>query len=271
VHSDSAPGADGQLAKHAVTPPDPADDPVRRLAEGPPAPVRRLGPRHWLAGLGLVAGIAAVAFVLPQLIDPATSPTPRNGAAPLGSTLPSPVQPAAPSTTDPSGPAVTGTPSRAPTPADATRPTVPGATTERTPPHGTTRASAPAAGATTHKFTPITLQAEAGSLSDGAAAVDCDTCASGARVRYVGRVDVRARIPSPGTYHLTVVYEADGQRHLTVSIDHGAPIASRAVTGSGWAAPVKLTLQAALPAGTVDIGLYADHGNAPDIDAVMIS
>jgi hypothetical protein len=115
------------------------------------------------------------------------------------------------------------------------------------------------------------MQAETGSLSEGAAAVDCDTCASGARVRYVGRVDVRARIPSPATYHLTVVYETDGRRQLAVSIDHGAPIASRTVTGRGWTAPVKLTLKAALPAGTVDIGLYADRGNAPDIDAVTIS
>lgn len=69
------------------------------------------------------------------------------------------------------------------------------------------------------KFRPSTIQAGNGSLSGGADAVACDTCSAGARVRYVGRVDVPATIPFPGTYDATVAYEVDGSRRMGASID----------------------------------------------------
>jgi hypothetical protein len=117
----------------------------------------------------------------------------------------------------------------------------------------------------------MVMQAEDGSLSGGATVADCDTCVAGARVRYVGRVDVRATIPSAGTYDVTVVYEVDGKRRLDVSINGEPPIAARTVTGSNWTTPQMLTVRTTLPAGSIDIGLYGDDSNGPDLDAVTIS
>jgi len=264
VHSNPAPGVDEPT--RVAVPSDPADDPVRRLLGVPADPVRHLGLRHWLGLLGLVAAIAVAAFVMPPLITPATPPAPRDAAARLSSAPPSAVPPPAPSPAGAgasSAPAAAGAPTRPTSASGAARPPLP---------HRPSRAPSPsAARGTPKRATAITVQAEAGTLSLGAAPVGCGTCEGGARVRFVGRVDVRARIPSTRTYDVTVVYEVDGMRSLDVSIDGRPPLARRTVTGHSWTLPQRLTIRAPLPAGPIDIELYGDAGNAPDIDAVTIS
>lgn len=276
MHSNPAPRVDDELTKVAVASPELADDPVRRLLGGPSDPVRHLGPRHWFGLLGLVAAIAVAAFVMPPLITPAKPPAPRPAAAPLPSAAPfsaapsSASQPGSPLAAAPDDPTSTAV-SAAPPTHGVTRTPPAGARSEPAAPGSTTGPAPRPSGNTPGTFHSITVQAENGSLSEGAAAVDCGTCRSGARVRFVGRVDVHAMIPAPGTYAVTVVYEVDGSRTLDVSIDGRPPVASRTVTGRSWTTPLSLTLRAALPAGPIDIALYGDAGNAPDIDAVTIS
>jgi hypothetical protein len=265
AQSESAPGAGGEHTT-VVTPSEPGDDHIRRLLGEPPDPVSRFGLRQGLGLLGLVAAIVAAAFVMPPLIAPTNPAAPPPGAAPLRSD-PSPAV---------SSPRASATRASEP-PTAASQPdtitTMPLALATQQPKDSNknTRSAPSGPGKATAKFTPITVQAEDASLSRGAARVDCGTCEGGARVRYVGRVDVRATIPSSGTYDLTVVYEVDGSRGLVVSINGNPPIATRKVIGQDWKTPRAVTLSAALPAGSIDIALSGDPGNAPDIDAVTIS
>jgi hypothetical protein len=255
-----------------ITPSEPADDPVRQLLGGAPDPLPRLGLRHWLGVLGLVAAIAVAAFVVPPLLAPATPPASRSVVVPVTSAPPHPVLPPSPPGTAPTSPATaapTARPTRTAGPTWTGRPPwtgwpAPGGVVTKPP-------TPPGWGGFPTRFRPVTLQAENGSLSDGADAVDCGTCSAGARVRYVGRVDVPARIPFPGTYDVTVVYEVDGSRSLGMSIDDTPVLTSRKVSGSDWTTPLRLTLRAALPAGLISIGFNGSGGNAPDIDAVTIA
>jgi len=127
--------------------------------------------------------------------------------------------------------------------------------------------------APTKAFTPITVQAEASTstLSGGAAKVDCGTCRAGARVRYLGRVDIHTTVPVSGTRTITFAYEADGTRSFDVSINGGPPVTTLTVTGTDWTTPRSITVTTSIPAGSVDIGFYEDAGNPPDLDAVTIS
>jgi hypothetical protein len=271
VQNDSASAAAGEHTTIAVAPSEPTNDPIRRLLGAPTDPVRRFGLRHWLGLLGLAVVITVAAFVMPSLITPGAPPPTRHPAA----------APMWPSQAVSASPPSTATASKPTTPANEPATVVsepvsaalPGTLSTPKPkaPPKTAKPSAAAPSKTTHKFTSITVQAENASLSNGATKVDCGTCQAGARVRYVGRVDVRVTVPNPGTYDLTVVYEAAGSRVLAVSINGNPPVASRQVTGRDWTTPLTLTVSAALPAGSIDIGLFADTGNAPDIDAVTIS
>jgi hypothetical protein len=268
VQNNSAPAADGERTTVAVTPSEPADDPIRRLLGAPTDPVRRFGLRHWLGLVGLVAAIAVAAFVMPPLITPAAPPARHPAADPVWSNQSAPVSSSPSSAATASEPATTVSESATVGSEPATT-TPPGALSTQEP--KTVKSSPPTPGETTQKFTPITVQAENASLSGGAAVADCGTCEAGARVRYIGRVDVHATVPSAGAYDLTVVYEVEGTRGLAVSIDGNPPVATRRVTGQDWTTPLTLTVSAVLPAGSVDIGLFGDAGNAPDIDAVTIS
>jgi len=127
--------------------------------------------------------------------------------------------------------------------------------------------------APTKAFTPITVQAEASTsaLSGGAAEVACGTCRAGARVRYLGRVDIHATVPVSGTRTITIVYEADGIRGFDVSINGGPPVTTLWVTGTDWTTPKSIAVTTSIPVGSVDIGLYGEAGNPPDLDAVTIS
>jgi hypothetical protein len=262
VNNKSLSEADGARVTIAGSDCEPAADPVQRLLGATADPVRSFALRHWLVVLSLASAVALAAFVVPPLIDPAT-PSPRHPAtAPLWSGQRSPASSA-------SSPATTA--SESPTVISAPAPPTPSEVSGTRKPKPSPRPSLSVSAETTRRFTSVTVQAENASLSGGASTVDCDTCEGGARVRYVGRVDVHATIPSSGLFDLTVVFETDGKRQLAVSINDGPPVVSQAVTGRGWTVPQKLTVRAALPAGSVDIGLYGDTGNAPDIDAVTIS
>lgn len=267
MQRDSAPEVGGDHPAVALSHPEPADDdPVRRLLGGPPDPVRHLGLRHWLGIFGLVAAIAAAAFVLPPLITSGAPAEPHSLTTPQWSPAATPSTAAAPSTG-----AATSPPPARPTTASPTRGSAASSGAAAPAPAPTAKASTRATGTTPGKFSAITVQAEASTLTEGASVVDCATCEAGARVRYVGRVDIHTTISQSGTRHLTIVYETNGTRSFAVSINGGAAIATTSVTGSDWITPQSVTLSATIPAGSVDIGLYGYAGNAPDFDAVTIS
>jgi len=270
VQRDSAPEVDGNYPTVAVSHPEPAgDDPVRRLLGEPPDPVRQMGLRHWLGIFGLVAAIAAAAFVLPPLITSGAPSAPQTLGAPQwpsAGSASAAVLPPASAATSPSPAA----PKTAPTTGGSSGNSRAAAPTS--PPAPTAKATTRAAGTTTGRFSAITVQAEASTstLTDGAVVVDCATCEAGARVRYVGRVDIHTTVSQAGTRHLTIVYETNGTRSFDVSINGGAAVAT-SVTGTDWTTPKSVTVSASIPAGAVDIGLYGYAGNAPDFDAVTIS
>lgn len=271
MQRDSAPEVDGGRPTVAESRPEPAgDDPVRRLLVGPPDPVRQVGLRHWLGIFGLVAAVAAAAFVLPPLITPGAPTTPQTLGAPQWASEGSPSV-AAP-------PPASAVASQSPAAPRAVPTTVGSAGGSRaaaatSTPAPTAKATTRAAGTTTGRFSPITVQAEASSstLTEGAAVVDCATCKGGARVRYVGRVDIHATVAVSGTRSLTIVYETSGDRSFDVSINGGAAVATTSVSGTDWVTPKSVTISASIPAGAVDIGFYGYAGNAPDFDALTIS
>jgi hypothetical protein len=125
------------------------------------------------------------------------------------------------------------------------------------------------------RFRAITVEAEDpdNTLSGGAAATPCATCRGGRRVRYLCmacRVTVRTAVPVSGRRTVTVVYEADGDRILKVSVN-GGPSRTWPVIGTGWTTPHSLTFTADLPAGPLRLDLYNDESPAPDVDQVIIS
>jgi len=267
VQSDSAPEVDGDRPTVALNHPEPADDdPVRRLLGGPPDPVRQMDVRHWLGISGLVAAIAVVAFVLPPLTSGAP-PATQSLTAPRASSWWSPSAAAEPAT----GAATSPSPA-APTTAHTTGGSS-GTAAPTSRPAPTAKATTRALGTTTSPFHAITVQAEASTstLADGASVVACATCEGGARVRYLGRVDIHTTVSESGTRDLTIVYETDGTRSFDLSINDGTPIVVTTVTSAGWTTPQSVTVSVSIPAGSTDIGLFADAGNAPDFDAITIS
>ncbi|HWS35968.1 MAG TPA: hypothetical protein VN408_24925 [Actinoplanes sp.] len=118
-------------------------------------------------------------------------------------------------------------------------------------------------------FKPVSVQAEAGSLSGGAAVVACGTCDGGARVRYVGRVEITVDVAVAGARTVTVSYEADGTRSLAMSVN-GSSAGTVEVSGTSWTAPQTTAFTTVLPAGTVVLGFSAGTGNAPDLDRIDV-
>ncbi|WP_433534615.1 hypothetical protein ACQPZK_20830 [Micromonospora sp. CA-249363] len=275
MHSNSAPGVDGEPTTPALVPSGPADDSFRRLLGNPPDPVTRFGFRHWLGLLALVGTTAVAAVVMPTVLTTAAPDADRPVAMP-SSVAPSAVPPpvALPSATTSSPNARAPSPGPAGTADDrGSTASAPGTTAAATARPPTTRPARPdpGPGGTTERFSGITVEAETGSLSGGASVTACAACRGGARVRYLGRVDIRVTIPTPGAYDVTVFYGVVGARKLDISISGGSPIPTQTVSGTSWSTPTSVTVRATLPAGPVDIGLHAAAGNAPDIDAVAIS
>lgn len=199
----------------------------------------------------------------PTDLAPAAADTdaPTASAAPV--TAPSSM---APSPSSPPPPLAVSKPSPGPAPTTTTATKTATKTTTKTATKAPTTAP-------TKAFTPITVQAEASTstLSGGAAEVECGTCQAGARVRYLGRVDIHATVPASGTRTLTFVYESDGTRRFNVSINGGPPVTTLSVNGTDWTTPQSVTVTTSIPAGSVDIGFYGETGNPPDLDAVTIS
>jgi hypothetical protein len=268
VQSDSAPALDGDRTKVAGDQPEVTGDPVRHLLDGPPALVRLLRLRHWAGLLALVAAVGVTAFVIPPMLS-AQAPaalSPQHPQPP--SRTPSAAAPGLPAAAASSpAPSVTAPPATTPGPASAQPTGAAQPTAGRSSATATPRHTTPAGVV----FTPISVQAEASgnTLSEGAAEVDCATCDGGARVRWVGRVDVHLTVPVAGTRKITIECEVNGTRSFDVSIN-GDPVALVKVTGTDWSTPRSATATASIPAGSVDIGLYGDAGNAPDFDKITI-
>ncbi len=204
-------------------------------------------------------------------------------ADPLGTLLPVPASPAASASGSAAAPSALGPSASAPSALSSASPYslraqgTPSSRAATTPskagpaPATTKPAAAPAP--TTRGpavFRPVTVQAEAATLSGGAVAVDCATCDGGARVRYLGRVGVTVPVPVAGPRTVTVVYEADGVRSLAVTIN-GTRATVVTTSGSGWTVPRTVTFTVAFPAGTVNVGFEQGDGNGPDVDRISIN
>lgn len=263
MQRESAPELDGDVTSVAIDRPEPAGDPVGRLLHGPPTPVRRLQIRHWVGLAGLVAAIAAAAFLVPPMIsageDTSTHLGPPSWPSWSRDTAGAPVRAPATVTATMSAPVAAAT--------TTTKPATEKPATKKpaTKKPATKPATASAA------FQPVSLQAEDATLSQGADKVACATCSGGARVRYVGRVDAHITVQSPGVRKITIVYEVVGDRNLDISINGDVTVARLTVSGNDWATPKSSSVDVQIPAGSVDIGLYGGSGNAPDLDKITIS
>ncbi len=154
---------------------------------------------------------------------------------------------------------------------DAT-PTPPAAATSSLPASSSPNATVPAP---ERAFTPIVVEAEATSniLQGAVEVVRCAPCQGGYRVRYLGgpdRLVVPIVVPVGGERRVSIVYESGGRRTLMFSIN-GTFVHRQEVTGPGWETPLNFSFTTQIPAGTVEITLFNDESNAPDVDAIIIS
>ena len=273
MQRDPAPELDSDRKTVAVDRPEATGDPVSRLLDEPPTLGRRLQLRHWIGVLGLVAAVGVTAFVIPPMLA-AEAPVAQSAEHSAPPSLTSSEAVAAP----PAGTtslAATSAATTAPPASVAAGPAATQGTAAAQPPTGKPTATATTKRTTAGQaaFTPIGVQAEASgnTLSDGAGVVDCATCDGGARVRWIGRLDVHLTVPVSGTRKITFLYETDGDRSFDVSINGDPPVAVVKVTGSDWVTPRSVSITASVPSGSVDIGLYGYAGNAPDFDKITIS
>lgn len=103
--------------------------------------------------------------------------------------------------------------------------------------------------------------------------IDCPTCAAGSRVQYLGQnhavvINVRD-VEVGGRRTMTVVYESDGPRPLSIGINDD-PVVSLTLSGAGnWITPARTTVEIDLPAGDSKIKFF--HADpAPDLDMIII-
>ncbi|HWS35969.1 MAG TPA: hypothetical protein VN408_24930 [Actinoplanes sp.] len=123
----------------------------------------------------------------------------------------------------------------------------------------------------TSAFTPLVAQAEDAALSGGAEVLECAACDGNARVAGLGRIDASFDVPAAGRRTITVLYQADGVRHLIVAVNGADTVGVLRVSGADRPAPRRAEVYAQIPAGPVTISLYADPaGRAPDIDKIII-
>jgi len=148
--------------------------------------------------------------------------------------------------------------------------------TQRPPTH-TAQAPSTAPSSPSAVLTPIRIAAASSGndLFGTAEAVQCSTCMSGSRVRYIAGasgvvVNVHG-VPSAGNRTMTVFYESDGPRTFEISVNNGAPVV-RNLPGKGdWNTPASTTLTIVLPAGDSTIRFSNPTGNAPDLDEIVIN
>ena len=250
-------------------------------AEKPAEPGRRApGPWRLAATAVLLALAVAVLWVTVEYGSRGQAATPADDG---GSATGSPADEAAtiPAATTSPVAAVSSAASMPPSASAATPTGTTAAATAATTAAGKTAAKAgtsvavkpttKAAAAPAATFAPIAVQAEAAgnTLSGGAAEVDCATCDGGARVRWIGRVDVHLTVAVAGTRIVTVEYESDGNRGLAMSVNGASPVVAT-VTGTDWTTPKSLRFTVSIPAGSVDLGFYGEGGNAPDLDKITV-
>ena len=225
----------------------------------PPKPRRR----------PLVIGMIVVALAIGALVAQSAigGATDAGHERPVrGDALPSGVVSLAPPLT-----AVPPTPSLSPSEV----PTSTSPSTSPTAPRTSAPATTPPAPAATAPptFVPVTIQAEAATLTGTASAVACTLCSGGWRVGYISQgsaVVVRVDIPLAGRRTVRVTYETDGSREIRVQLN-GVDVETRWLPGTSWEEPMTFEFSAMIPAGTVELRFYNDINPAPDIDAVTIS
>ena len=143
-------------------------------------------------------------------------------------------------------------------------------------PFPATGLATPSNAANPGRFGPIAVEAEyaANIVSPGATIEACGQCSGRFRVRGltgpVGLV-VPLDVPVAGTRTVTVVFEAEGVRHLVVAVND-AIVFDRDVTGPDADTPQSISFEAFIPAGAVRVALdVAEHVSGPDIDRITIS
>ncbi|MEV6343990.1 hypothetical protein [Actinoplanes sp. NPDC051851] len=276
MQSDSAPPVGGDTTPVASDRTETVGDPVRRFLENSPSPVRRVQARHWVGIGSLALGVAGAAIFVPPLITETTSTSTPVVAVSSGSPVDQAVPASVTSSVAPSAGPASAVPSAAVSRAPAATPgqtkTVTVAPTPSTSKKATaTTATTATTAADAARFTAVSVEAEDATLSDGAATVACTTCTAGVRVRFVGRVDAYLSVAAAGSRTITVTYEVEGDRSLTVAVNGTEVLTDRTVTGTSWETPKTISFTAAVPAGTVNVALYGGGLGAPDIDKISIS
>jgi hypothetical protein len=278
VQRHSAPEMDDDRPTVAFHRPEQPGDPIESLLAGWPDPSSRLSLRHWTGIAALGAVILAAAFGLPPVVSsdgngqaatPASSVA--SSAPDVRAPVPLPIVPGPPGAS--TAPLVPSSEDGSSSPTASAHPTMTGAAPATTAPKAaTTRRTGTTSGDAPDRFPAISVQAEApeNQLSGGAQPVACAACSGGARVRYMGRVDVHLRVPASGKRTVTVVYEVSGSRNVDISVDGRAPMVV-SLSGTGWESPSTTTFTVTIPAGEVSLGFYNPDGDCPDIDAVTVS
>jgi len=126
------------------------------------------------------------------------------------------------------------------------------------------------------QFAPIAVEAEyaANIISPGATVEACGPCSGRFRVHGltgpVGLI-VPLDVPAAGTRTVTVLYEAEGVRHLVVAVND-AVVFDRDVIGPDANTPETVSFVTFIPAGAVRVAFdTAENVSGPDIDKVTIS
>jgi hypothetical protein len=101
----------------------------------------------------------------------------------------------------------------------------------------------------------------------------CPTCASGSRLQYVGQghgVVVPLHIPVAGERTLTIVYESENTRPLTVVLPSGTTLSLTLKGNGNWTTPIRHSVQIDLPAGDTKLTFFHATAPAPDLDQFVI-
>ncbi|MBT0771455.1 hypothetical protein KIH74_21135 [Kineosporia sp. J2-2] len=250
-----------------------------------PSLLWRGGPPRWrVAGLGAACALAALVTVL--LLSPGGSSA--GNAAEAGGPPPRITIPAAAADeTYPPGPSTTPTPT---TPKITTTPTTTVSASVRARPTATSvpassslvSTATPRARRTTETtttqpaptFSPVTVAAADASVSGGAAVVECSGCRSGSRVAYLeGTRAVTltlSGVPVAGARQLTIVYESDNLRDLTVTVNGDSRTLTSLPGAGDWVTPATVTVGIELTKGTNTLVFANPAGPAPDLDQFVI-
>jgi hypothetical protein len=121
---------------------------------------------------------------------------------------------------------------------------------------------------------PISIEAEAGTLSGAAVVRSCSACSGGQKVGFIGNgaansVTLTVNAPGSGSYQLTIYGTVNGTRSFSVSVNGGAD-QTVSFTGTSFDTPIPQVITVSLNAGSNTIRFHNDGAYAPDLDRIVI-